>query len=178
MINKKTAIRRGKTIINKIYILPDVISNILFMLSGVLCLAVGLLIFFSIVMRYFFASPIFGATEISTYMIYFTAFLAAPWIFIIDKHISIDIVKEYISDKKNKIILIINNVIIFVVATILFLRSVVLTYDHYVRGEIILDVFELQRYPFTAFVPVCFFLFMIIALKKIRNYFIELQRED
>lgn len=178
MSNKKTVIGREKTILNKINILPDVISNILFILSGLMCFTVGLLIFFSIVMRYFFASPIFGATEISMYMIYIMAFLSAPWIFIIDKHISIDILKEFISDKKNKIILIINHVIIFVVSTIIFARSVVLTYDHYVRGEIILDVFEPQRYPFTAFVPVCFFLFMIIALKKIRAYYIELKRGD
>lgn len=151
---------------NRLIELPEMVSKAFYVFSGILGLVLGFNMFFNVIGRYFFNQPIRGAAEISVYIVYITAFLTAPWLLKVDKHITVDFLSES-ALLKNKWFSLIKDIVCLMVVALIFVRSIAVTYDQFIQGVIILDTLETPRYLLSLVIPVSFFLLSIIYLEKI-----------
>jgi len=158
--------------------LPDKISYKMFLVSGLIAVILGFFIFVSSLSRYFMNKPIRGIYEISGYALFIMTFLAIPFLLKKDKHVSIEAIKELFSDRVQKYLDIFNMAICFPLGLLIFYFSSVMTYDLYKSGLVLFDTIEPPKYLFMFFVPLCFLIFALIALKKLFTAVKEIRNLD
>lgn len=143
------------------------ISFVFFVIAGLFLVLTAILITLSSVSRYGFKLPIASVVDVTGFALYFVTFLSAPWILHKDKHVNVDILKEYLSPKKQKFVSIINNLITFLCSIVLFGFGAYLTYDQFVRAEKLFGTLEIPKYTLTVVLPLSGLLLMAITLTKL-----------
>ncbi|MCL6446729.1 MAG: TRAP transporter small permease [Armatimonadetes bacterium] len=156
--------KRGLLLIIKVI---EKITYIMAVIAGILTFLAGIYIFLSAIMRYFFNLPSGLVIDITGYILFYSTFLAAPWLLKLDKHVSVEILISSLSGKKRNFIEILNNFICAVVCVFLCLSGTIVAYDQFVRGVKLLDLLEPPKYIFTLVIPLSAFLLLIFFLKRI-----------
>ena len=62
--------------------------------SGIGIAVIALITFFDVIMRYFFNSPTFWASEISEYIIIWAVFLSMAWVLSVKGHIHVEVIYD------------------------------------------------------------------------------------
>jgi len=84
--------------------LIDLVSGVLYRLSGLNVVLLTGLVFLSILMRYIFNSPLEWGDEIASYMFVFVVFMGAAEMMREGKHIRVDFIVESLGMRKGRII--------------------------------------------------------------------------
>ena len=139
-------------------------------LSGVFLVLILLLLVAHIIGRYFFKLPILCAIEFSEYFLSIIVFLAAPWVFVKDDNIKIDVIFPYLSYRNQTLL---NCATSWVMAFFFLLLTYVggfVTYDHFVRGLLSWKTVVVPLWLLDIVIPIaCFFLF-IGSIKRAQTY--------
>lgn len=80
------------------------ISRALAFFSGALLVGLTLLVSVNVILRYGFSSPIIWADQVTGYFLVYITFLAAPWVLVQRKHITVDILRETLGSKGNVVL--------------------------------------------------------------------------
>lgn len=159
-----------QTLKNAVGGLVKIISKLSFatyLLAGFLVVFMSVMISVSCVTRYGFNAPIATAVDITGFMLFYLTFLAAPWILKNDAHVNVDIVREYLSKKTVALFDIINNLFIIFCSVLMTIFGVYLTYDQFVRMELLYGAIEMPKFLLTFVIPISGILLLIVASVKL-----------
>ncbi len=81
-------------------VIVNKVSEVSFMLSGVIILLMAVMIFYNVLMRYIFRTPLSWTTEMSAYMLIAITFFSMPEIAKQKAHIKFTLFTELLSPKK------------------------------------------------------------------------------
>ena len=166
-LSKENSLTYGKQTMAWLLDLPDWLSHKMFLAGGLVAIVLGFFIFASSIARHFLNSPIRGTYELSGYALFIITFLSIPYLLKMDKHVSIDAIKELFSPRVQKYLDLFSLAICFPLGLMLFYFSSRITLELYRSGLTLFDTIEPPRYLLMMFVPLCFLIFSLIALKKL-----------
>ncbi len=145
-----------------------------FILILILSLMV-LLSFLQVILRNFFDTGILWLDPFLRHLVLWIAFLGASLATQNDKHINIDILSRFLSQKNKHISKIINQIFAAVVALLLFYASVKFIFDELDAQTTIFTIssFEIKSYHMQIIIPVGFALmFFRFIISAINNFVI------
>ncbi|MCL6478589.1 MAG: TRAP transporter small permease [Peptococcaceae bacterium] len=140
---------------------------VFFLTAGVLLFFMTFLVTVSSLTRYGFNSPIAASIDITGFILYFVTFLSAPWILKQDRHVSVDILKEYLPLKKQRFLAVVNNLIMVLASTVIFGYGAYLTHDQFSRAEKLFGTLEIPKCILTAVIPLSGLLLVAISLIRL-----------
>lgn len=100
-------------------------------LSGVLLIALMLLVCVAVVLRYFFQSPIGWSTEVSQYIFVFMGNLVIAWVLRREKHVKVDVLVNSMNRKRQGLVNTITSAASTVTSFIVTLFAIRVTWDLY-----------------------------------------------
>lgn len=136
-------------------------------IAGILIIADGFYIFFSAIMRYFFNLPSGAVVDITGYVLFYSTFLAAPWLLKTNKHIAVELLSSHLSGKKRHLLELLSNFIGIIVCVFLCINGALITFDQFSQGTKLIDSFGTPKYVFTMAIPFSALLLMYFFLEKI-----------
>lgn len=95
-----------------------------------------IIVFYEVVARYGFRSPTIWTTEISSYILQFIVFFSMGYLLIEDEHLKVTFFLDKLKGTANKILRVINVVLVFPYATILLIYGWKITSSSYERGSV------------------------------------------
>ena len=135
-------------------------------IAGALLLLMLLAIVFAMVSRAFFGRPFAFLNEYSAFSLVYLAFLGAPWVMQLKRHVGVDIIPQALPPHVRRWWSVGLDLLVMVVAAVIFYTSAYLTIDFYVEGILSADMLRTPRWITLAAIPVgCFFL----AIQALRN---------
>jgi len=160
-----------KLLKNIVYII-DKINYWVFGISKWLIVALAIVIVFETISRYFFNSPHIWALEISSFLGGAFFMLALGYVTLKDKHITIDLLKNYISPKTKAIIDIITYVLFYCMfSLILFIYGTKFSLNSWITAEHSWSAWAPPLYLIKTVVPITGFLLLIqgiaVVIRKI-----------
>lgn len=148
---------------------PETVSYALAVLAAAIIFLLGLLVFYGSIARYFFNSPSGIVFELTGYIMFFSTFLAAPWLLRENKHVSVEILKEFVFHKNTTYLKVASDIICLIVSTAFFIFSALSTYNQYSSGLKTIGLIEMPRYAVSLVIPVCALLMVLILIIRIKN---------
>lgn len=130
------------------------VTHALAWLSGLLIVALALLVTAEVVLRYFFKSPLGWSVEVSEYIVLFLTFLAAPWVLKYDQHVRVDVLVESLPNPARRVTRWVGNLIGLAACLILLYYSSVLFYESITTGAMVAKVFRVPRALLVGVIPV------------------------
>jgi len=135
-------------------------------IAGALLLVMLLAIVFAMVSRAFFGRPFAFLIDYSAYSLVYLAFLGAPWVMQLKRHVGVDIVPQALPPHVRRWWQVGLDLLVMLVAAIIFYISAYLTIDFYIHGIIAGDFMRTPRWITLVPIPVgCFFL----SVQALRN---------
>jgi len=134
-----------------------------------------LAIVFAMVSRAFFGRPFAFLIDYSSYSLVYLAFLGAPWVMQLKRHVGVDIVPQALPPHIRRWWGVGLDLLVMFVAAVVFYISADLTIDFYVNGIIAGDFLRTPRWITLVAIPVgCFFL----AIQALRNAIAGIQNQQ
>jgi len=135
-------------------------------IAGALLLLMLCAIVFAMVSRAFFGRPFAFLIDYASYSLVYLAFLGAPWVMQLKRHVGVDIVPQALSPHVRRWWNVGLDLVVMIVAAVIFYISADLTIDFFVNGIIAGDFLRTPRWITLIPIPVgCLFL----AIQALRN---------
>lgn len=131
----------------------------------VLVISIG----YEVTVRYFFMSPTVWAQDLSSYILIYSTFLAAPWLLLIDGHVTVPIIVDNMPPKARQRLGIFNYAMGLIVSGILTYQTFIDTQDAFVRNVRIIRPIIVKKYIILAVMPLGFGLLFFAFLRKLFN---------
>jgi len=80
------------------------VNRVLLVVSCILIAAALWLVFANVVLRYLFNSPFIWADQFTTYLLFYMTFLAAPWVLAKRGHVSIEVLRNVLRPRGQKLL--------------------------------------------------------------------------
>lgn len=159
-VKVKSTVNQRMTTVERII---NRVSELATTVSVITLVALVLLVTTDVVMRYFFARPIPGSDEITTYMMISVGFLGLGLTALNDQHIKVELIVEHFPRLGQKVIVIINYCIVVGVSGLLgfeaFEEAMLVKKMHLASS-----ITNIPSWPFYLIVTLGFFLLMVAAL--------------
>ena len=126
--------------------------------------------------RYFFNAPPPGSTELSTFLIPVTVFLALAYNLEAGKHIVVDVVVSRLRMRNQLILNVITTILIALFGAILVWKGTQLCFGKFY--EVSNTEVRLPLFPFYIFVPIGGLLLLLQSIRNIRTYVLSLTKRD
>jgi len=140
-------------------------------LSGWIIVLMMLSISYDVIMRYFFKAPTTWSFEVSRYMLIMVVFLGGGWALPADGHVSVDIVTDKLSRKKQKAFIIVSTIISAGYLLTFFIQSVAFTHDAWANGVRSTEYLAWPLWPIRFFLVIgSGMLFLECVLKIMRTF--------
>ncbi|MBN1102217.1 MAG: TRAP transporter small permease [Deltaproteobacteria bacterium] len=142
-------------------------------LAGLITVFMMIIVTIEVVMRYFFNRPSQWVIDIATLGIPFITLLAVAWVLRENKHVTIDIVYQWVSPRKRAKVELITSVVTFLACILFLYQSWVIFYEAYewkeelFRSIVIPKTYVLWPFPFGAL------LLCIQFVRRIRKNFYD-----
>lgn len=163
-------------IVNILNHIHDGVSKACFYFSAALILVLTINIGYEVVSRYFFLSPTAWALDFSEYILIYSTFLAAPWLYKLGGHVSINVMVNNLGVRPRLLIEVFTGIVGWAVTTIVTLRVGFDTVDAFTRNVLIVRPVLMPKYaimwviPFGAMLLSFYFLkSTLVALSTLRN---------
>ena len=144
--------------------------NTMTFVSGILLIAVMILVTVSVIMRYFFHRPLGWAVEVAQYMVVYITYLVTAWTLRRDGHVKMDIILMAFSRRTQGLI----NTVTFSVSTILCLMitffGVRVTWELYQTDYFTPTVLMLPQCIFTGVIAFGFLMLSIQFMRRTHEY--------
>ena len=105
------------------------------MATGIVALAMMLLISYDVVMRYFFGQPIRGGTQITEYSLLLFTMLGIAWVLKEDAHVRVDVIVVRLNTKTQAIINCVTSFVATFACGFFTQKSIEIAVDFYQRGD-------------------------------------------
>ena len=138
-------------------------------LAGVGGIALGFLlvaICYSTFSRFVFNRPISSLVEYSAYCLLLIAFLAAPWLLQLKRHVGVDLVPNALSPLAKTILQASTNVLGCLLCSVVCYYSSLLTISNYQKGILIMDTMGTPQWILISAIPIGMF---FLAIQFLRN---------
>jgi len=155
----------------------DFLSKICFSISGILIFIMSLMISCDVLMRYFFVRPTIWVTDFSKYILCYSTFLSASWIYKIGGHVRITIVIERLSSKMRYFLKIINYIIGIFICLVLVWSGFYVVWQLYYKNIIIVRPIIVQKWMIVIVIPIGFLVLLIYFIKNIVECFASAKSE-
>lgn len=136
-------------------------------LSGIGAFIIGILVFYGVVMRYFFETPMAWTIEFSEYLIFLDVMLGTPYVLKIDQHIRVDIVTMYLKKKAKKWMVQLVSVLGILMCGMFFLLSLNATIEDIQTGVKLVRILPVPRWIFMMFFPLMSLMCVFVFARKI-----------
>ncbi|MEI4768767.1 TRAP transporter small permease [Psychrobacillus sp. FJAT-51614] len=114
----------------------DYIQKTIVFLLAILMGFLAIIVFYEVISRYGFKSPTIWTNEISSYTLQFIVFFSMGYLLIEDEHLKVTFFLDKLKGKANKILRIINVMLVIPYATILLIYGWNITASSYDRGSV------------------------------------------
>jgi TRAP-type C4-dicarboxylate transport system permease small subunit len=125
-----------------------------------------LAIVFAMISRAFFSRPFAFVTDYSSYALVYLAFLGAPWVMQLRRHVGVDILPQALPPHVRRWWNVSLDLLVMFVAAVIFYISANLTIDFYVNRIIAGDFLRTPRWITLVPIPVGCFFFAVQALRN------------
>ena len=102
--------------------------------TGIVALAMMLVISYDVVMRYFFNQPIRGGTQITEYLLLLFTMLGIAWVLKEDAHVRVDVILVRLNTKTQAIINCVTSFVAMFACGFFIQKSIEIAMDFYRRG--------------------------------------------
>jgi len=155
-------------LLTKIVYIIDKINYWVFSISKWLVVALTIVVVFETISRYFFNSPHIWALETSTFLGGAFFMLAIGYVTLKDKHVTIDLLKNYISPKSKAIIDIITYILFYCMfSLVLLIYGTKFSLNSWITTEHSWSAWAPPLYPIKTIVPITGFLLLIQGIAVI-----------
>lgn len=144
--------------------------EILLFFAGILLGFATLSVALGIVTRYFFARPMGWVTEISEYILLYSAFLVGAWVLRSEGHVKMDIVLNMLPPKAQSLINFITSLISCMVCLIITWYGAVVTWDLFKSKAFTYTILELPKFIFTFVICLGGLLLFIQFIRRAYGY--------
>jgi TRAP-type C4-dicarboxylate transport system permease small subunit len=139
-------------------------------LSAVFLISIMVLVTIHVIGRYFFKSPIAFTVEYSEYIMAIIVFLTAPWVFVQDGHIRIDILPSRLNARNRALLESVTSWILVFLFFLLTCLGAFVTYDHLVKAQMVWKTVVIPLWILDIFIPIMCFLLFIGAIGRAQAY--------
>ena len=149
--------------------LNAVFTRILDVLAVLAMVLIGLsmaVVFFSIVMRYLFNSPVWWVIESTQYTLGFITLLGAAWVLKREGHVRMDLVLEQLSHRVRDRVNVVTSIFCALLCLIITWRGMSVVWDYYQIDYVYEGSLALPAFLLEGVVPVGFFLLSIQFLRR------------
>lgn len=142
-----------------------------------ICIILTMLIMSAeVVMRYFFNKPLGWSVEISTYLLVYICFMAAPYVLAKNKHVTMDIVYSKLSTNVRAWLDLINSVLIILISSIITWYSFWVSLDLYQSGMLVHGTSEIPKYLLVLVIFISGLLLFLESARRTYRYIIILSK--
>ncbi len=134
--------------------------------GGIMIVMAMLLIFGDVVSRYIFNKPAMSIYYYSEYILLYSTFLAAAYVLKIDRHIRVDVLYNFLSEKTQTILLVFSDFFGLLYTLFLLWLSSEMVYTAFERGAKFSTPMEHYQYPVLMVIP---FGCVLLSLQWIRR---------
>lgn len=127
------------------------------------------LTFIDVLLRYFFSSPVPGATELIEFMMGIVVTFSVAYTAHERSHIAVDLVIEHFSDKVRKVLSCITSFLTLVLFIFICYQTFILISEDY-HSHIISAVLYIPVYPFITIVSIGFLILCLVLLAEFLGY--------
>jgi len=143
--------------------------------SAILLTLMGLLIFYATITRYFFNSPSGEIFETTCYMMFVFVLMGAPWLLRHRKHISVEILVEFVFPNNRKQCNLFTDLLSLPVTIAFFIYAINGAVKHFIDGTLMTGLLEVPKFLFTGTIALCFLLMAIVLIERIYKEIRELR---
>lgn len=154
-----------------------ILAGIVFVVST-LSIVILILISVQVFSRYLTKSPVLWTTETSIMLMLGMGLPGAAWLLRNDEHVQIDVVINYLSEKKKLFVNLITSVLGVVTCFFITLAGVWVTHDQYVRGVRTVGDLQIPKYILLVLIPLGTFFLTIEFIRKVKHYYCKLKEID
>lgn len=133
--------------------LHDGVSKWCGYIGGLMTLAMALMLTYDVAMRFLFTRPTSWALDFTSYMMLYSTFLAAGWLFKLNAHVRVTILTERLGPKSKLILFFFISVIGVLTTGVLTWQSTVDVWDTLTRGSMILRPVAVPKFLILAVIP-------------------------
>lgn len=123
-------------------------------LAGWVVVAMMLTITYDVAARYLFNAPTTWSFEVNRYMLILVVFFGGAWTLPAGGHVSVDILTEKVSNKKQRILDLVTSGMAAVYMLVFFWESLLFTYDAWAHGVRSTEYLAWPLWPIRAFLVV------------------------
>ncbi|GGA19724.1 TRAP transporter small permease subunit [Psychrobacillus lasiicapitis] len=105
-------------------------------LLAILIALLAIIVFYEVIARYGFRSPTIWTNEISSYILQFIVFFSMGYLLIEDEHLKVTFFLDKLKGKANKVLRIINVILVIPYAAILLIYGWNITASSFERGSV------------------------------------------
>lgn len=156
----RTIIEQGIKVIDKITVFFGIFSGIL---GIVLCI----LVFSSVILRYFFHSPIAWSDEISAYIYVYQSILAIAFATYLESHVSAELLNDKFPPTVQFLVSMFGYIAMMICIAIIFYYGSKTTQLYYLRGWRSATDHEVLLWPIMAVIPIGFGLFFVQCISRV-----------
>ena len=125
---------------------------------------------YEVVARYLFKRPTLWVVDVSRYCLVYITFLGAANFLLKGEHINVDLVLTHVSEKTRLILNIIGHVICALAFLVFLIFTSGTTWDHYVRGILVIDPIEIPKVIPLAIIPIGTFFLLVAAIIRTADF--------
>jgi TRAP-type C4-dicarboxylate transport system permease small subunit len=154
--------------------LEDIFDRIISFLDGAaatILVLVTLLICVHVFARYLFHSPIDWTVQMTEYSILLMVVLGSAWLLRIEGHVSVDIISIQLKPRAQSLLGFITSIIVVMVCIVIVWYGAKTSLDFLQRGIPVLGEIPIPKGILTGLIPVCFFLLLIQAVRRMVGCF-------
>jgi len=148
------------------------ICDAMFFLASFFMIAIMVIIFLEVFLRYVMGSPTIWALDVTRYILVYLTFLGASNILRTDDHIIIDVVIERLSPEIRRILNIVTSILGAIACLTVFLFSFATTWEHFRSGVLVVDPIEIPKYIPLAIIPIGTLFLFLVFIEKMFGYLV------
>ena len=134
-------------------------------------------IFFQVIMRYFFKSPIIWVSEVIESLLLYITFLGSAWLLREEGHVKVDLILNMLRPKTVALFGIVSSIIGIFVSVVLSLYGSRLTWDHFERGIYTPTVMELPIFLILLIIPIGSYMLIIQFVRRAAKFITQFRLE-
>lgn len=151
----------------------DVTLNLFSLLAILIIVFVLISVCLGVFMRYFLKNPQGWVVQTSQYSLVFVTFLAAAWVLRREKHVTMDLLTNWLSPGKKAVFGMVTSTVGALVCLIITYYSLLVTIDHFRRKIYDMQVIEVPLGPMFAVMTLGCLTLFIQFLRRISGFLEE-----
>ena len=148
----------------------DFTLNLFALLAILVIIFVLISVCLGVFMRYFLNNPIGWVVQTSQYSLVFVTFLSAAWVLRREKHVTMDLLTNWLSPGKKAMVGMITSIIGAIVCLVITYYSLQVTLDHFQRKIYDMQVIEVPLGPLFAVITLGCLTLFIQFLRRVFGY--------